>query len=357
MADFISSLCSVLTSRPNGRKRRRSVRFELEALEGKALMSTNIAASVVESSGSQPADTAIGFSIDSSGTAAYSDLATTGMPTPISGSQNANVTAIASAQFGNTAYLFVVNNTSNQAKVYANSWSVTTAQPGGVWNGWGPVSSLSSDSALTISAVWANNTIGVFMVNSAHNTYYSYFNQTTDAWSGWGAVEATTSNDSAQISAIELNDGEPAIFRSDTSGGIGYDSFNGTSWSGWSTVASGAGATSISATNFNSTPIIFFTGSSGDVDYYSQTSSSPTWSSGSLPGITATQIAATTIYGSATVGYEPVITAVTSSGALESETLGSEGWTVQISSGVTYVAVAPLPNASGDPGHYVAYPL
>jgi hypothetical protein len=334
----------------------------VDQLEQKALMAATIATSVVVWTPG-PSDFGVNYEINSSGEVEYWTTLPGSSPTVISGLSD--VIAITATQSSSVSALFAISGTASSNKVYEISYQTGGLYAGGaIGASWTAVSSNATDDASSISAVYAGGELNVLEVNSTDNTYYS--SKGTGGWSSWMAVELADTDNSSQISAIALANGDLAIFRTNTSGGIDYDvdtdGNSDTGWSvGWSSVASGVSATTVSATNAGLTPFVFFTNSSGAVHAYYQASGTPTWSSEiSLTGVTTDEIAVTTYYSSAAGAVLPVIQAVNTSGDLVQDaytTDGFSGWSDttydgEDVTGVSQVAVAPLPNQTSVPNYW-----
>jgi hypothetical protein len=276
----------------------------------------------------------------------------------IAGTSNANVTAVSSvAADSGAVFVFILNSSGN---VYVNDIDFTALYPSGIWNSWVRVSSASSDNATQIAAGLTGGPLSVFKIDTSSNVYYDHFDNSTASWSGWIHV-SSLSTDAAVAIAPTLVGGEPAVFqRGGTNDNLFYDSYNGTSWSGWSEIAGSTGAELMSATTFGSSlaqPILFFTTSSGDVEmYYSNGDGG--WSSETNFGDVGAQgIGTAYFYSTATDTYDPAVVIVDGSGEVEYDQLTTSwtGWT-DISSGATLVAATPSIDPSVDTNaYYVSY--
>jgi hypothetical protein len=326
--------------------RRRSVTPIVEVLDDRTLLAAGFTAAAAEygtGTGTVVQVEVYILSVDSSNRAVVS-LQNGAMPSEIPGSLNANIEQVSAVGIGSSVFLFALNSSGT---VYENTISFSASAPDGSWSGWGRVAT-GTDGAVSISALDYNGNVGVFQINGAANVYFDTY--VSGGWSGWVHVSSNSTDGAASL-APTTSGTEPALFMVNGDGDLYYDVYSGTSWSGWHTVATGIGAAQVTAATYDGAPAVFIANTLGNVYWYYQTSTSPTWSSASqLGSIDATQIVATSFdYNGEGGAYVPVIAALTSTGAVESDIfapgVGWTGWNTLVSS-ATNIAIIPFSSGS-----------
>jgi hypothetical protein len=195
----------------------------------------------------------------------------------------------------NAPYVVMINSNHD---VYFN-YQVSS----GVWAGWTPVgvgvgAAQVSTGILAVSSTPLVYEPYVFMLNAAHNVYYS-IRHTNGTWGGWSSVGVGVG--ATSIAAVTLNN-LPYVSMLNGAGGI-YVNFgltNGT-WAGWSPVGAGSGSGATPATAAASIASVFNLydfSINGFGQVYSTFGNYGTWSkwfvvSALPPGVGAKSIAAT----------------------------------------------------------------